>query len=76
MDFSEFETARGGIWRICAVIDYATKHCLAATVTPTPRGQDALGCLRRAVVEAERVPDLDDLRADRGVMDVVDADTT
>jgi hypothetical protein len=38
------------------------------------RGQDALGCLRRAVVEAERVLDLDDLRADRGVMDVVDAD--
>jgi len=33
MDFSEFETARGGIWRICAVIDYATKHCLVATVT-------------------------------------------
>jgi putative transposase len=41
---------------------------------PTSRGQDALGCLRRAVVEAERVLDLDDLRADRGVMDVVDAD--
>jgi putative transposase len=72
MDFSEFETARGGIWRICAVIDYPTKYCLAAT--PTSRGQDALGCLRRAVVEAERVLDLDDLRADRGVMDVVDAD--
>ena len=60
--------------RICAVIDYATKYCLAATATPTSRGQDALGCLRRAVVEAERVLDLDDLRADRGVMDVVDAD--
>jgi hypothetical protein len=55
MDFSEFETARSGIWRICAVIDYATKYCLAATVTPTSRGQDALGGLRRAVVEAERV---------------------
>ena len=41
--------------RICAVIDYATKYCLAATVTPTSRGQDALGCLRRAVVETERV---------------------
>jgi hypothetical protein len=54
MDFSEFETARGGIWRICAVIDYATKYCLAATVTPTSRGQDAVGCLRRAVVEGER----------------------
>ena len=55
LDFSEFETARGGIWRICAVIAYATKYCLAATVTPTSPGQDALGCLRRAVVEAERV---------------------
>jgi putative transposase len=73
MDFSEFETARGGIWRICAVIDYATKYCLAATVTPTSRGQDALACLRRAVVEAERVLALDDLRTDRGEMDVVDA---
>ena len=30
--------------------------------------------LRRAVVEAERVLDLDDFRADRGVMDVIDAD--
>ena len=73
MDFSEFETARGGIWRICAVIDYASKYCLATTVTPTSRGQDALACLRRAVVQAERVLDLDDLRADRGRMDV-DAD--
>jgi putative transposase len=74
MDFSEFETARGGIWRICAVIDYATKYCLAATVTPTTRGADALTCLRRAVDEAKRVLDLDDLRADRGEMDVVDAE--
>jgi putative transposase len=49
MDFSAFETARGGIWRICAVIDHATTYCLAATVTPTSRGQDALGCLRRAL---------------------------
>jgi hypothetical protein len=40
-DFSEFETGAGGIWRICAVIDYATKYCLAATITPTATGQDA-----------------------------------
>ena len=33
MDFSEFETVRGGIWRICAVIAYATSYCPAATVT-------------------------------------------
>jgi putative transposase len=63
MDFSEFETARGGIWRICAVIDYATKDCLAATVTPTSRGADPLTCLLRAVDEAKPVLDLDDLRA-------------
>jgi putative transposase len=30
IDFSEFETANG--------IDYATKYCLAITVTPTSRG--------------------------------------
>lgn len=32
-DFSESETTNGGIWRIYAVIDYATKYCLAA-LTP------------------------------------------
>ncbi len=74
MDFSEFETARGGIWRICAVIDYATKYCLAATVTPTSRGADALTCLLRAVDEAKRVLDLDDLRAEPGEMDEVDVE--
>jgi hypothetical protein len=60
------ETTGGGIWRICAVIDYATKYCLAITVTSTARGTDALACLRLAVTEAERVLDLDDLRPDWG----------
>jgi len=54
-DFSEFETATGGISRIWAVIDYATKYCLAVTVGPTARGRDALACLRQAVAEAERL---------------------
>jgi hypothetical protein len=31
MDLSEFETARGGIWRICAVIDYATNPIAVVT---------------------------------------------
>jgi putative transposase len=75
-DFSEFETTNGGIWRICAVIDYATKYCLAITVTPTGRGADALHCLDLAVAEAQRLLNLDDLRADRGVMDIVDAADT
>lgn len=73
-DFSEFETTSGGIWRICAVIDYATKYCLAITVTPTGRGADALNCLQQAIAEAQRLLGLDDLRADRGVMDIVDAE--
>ena len=55
-DFSEFETPSGGICRICAVIDYATKYCLAAKVTPTVLG-------------------LDDLRADRGTLELVDEHT-
>jgi putative transposase len=73
-DFSEFETSAGGIWRICAVIDYATKYCLAATLSPTSRAVDALHCLHAAVAEARRLLGLDDLRADRGVMDVLDPD--
>jgi putative transposase len=74
-DFSEFETTSGGIWRICAVIDYAAKYCLAATLTPTARGVDALACLRAAVVEAQRLLGLDDLREDRGELDLVDEAT-
>jgi len=74
-DFSEFETPSGGIWRICAVIDYATKYCLAVTVTATSRGSDALACLRAAVAEAERLLELDDLRADRGTIELVNEDT-
>lgn len=53
--FSESETTGGGIWRICAVIDYATKYCLAVTVTSTARGADALACLHLAVAESERI---------------------
>jgi putative transposase len=73
-DFSEFETACGGIWRISAVIDYVTKYCLSITVTPTSRGADAVRCLRLAVDEAQHVLGLHDLRTDRGLMDVLDAD--
>ena len=63
-DFSEFETAHGGIWRISAVIDYVTKYCLSITVTPTSRGRDAVHCIRLAVEEATRVLNLADLRLD------------
>jgi hypothetical protein len=64
-----------GIWRICAVIAYATKYCLAAAVTPTARGQDALACLAAAVQHAEHLLQLEDLRSDRGEVDLVDETT-
>ena len=73
-DFSEFETACGGIWRISAVVDYVSKYCLAITVTPTSRGVDAVRCLELAIEEAQRVLGLIDLRADRGLMDILNAD--
>lgn len=73
-DFSEFETACGGIWRISAVVDYVTKYCLAVTVTPTSRGADAVHSLQLVIAEAQHVLGLADLRADRGLMDIVDAD--
>ena len=73
-DFSEFETACGGIWRISAVIDYVAKYFLAITVTPTSRGADAVRCLQLAIAEAERILSLVDLRADRGLMDIFDAE--
>ncbi|MGA8329949.1 MAG: integrase core domain-containing protein [Mycobacterium sp.] len=75
-DFSEFETACGGIWRISAVLDYVAKYCLAITVTPTSRGIDAVRCLELAIEEAQRVLGLIDLRADRGQMDILDANDT
>ena len=53
------------------MIDYATKHCLAMTVTQPASGADALACLRLAVTEAERVLDLDNLRADSGLADML-----
>ena len=74
-DFSEFETTGGGIWRICAVIDCATKYCLAITITPTGRGSDALACLHAAVAEAQRVLGPEDLRDDHGKLELVDETT-
>ena len=64
-DFSELETSNGGIWRIWAVIDYATKYCLAVTVTPTARGADALHCLHLAIAEAQRLLALHDRHRSR-----------
>jgi transposase InsO family protein len=54
-DFTEFETTRGGTWRILVVVDYATKVCLAAAVTGTSAARDAIESLELARSEAERL---------------------
>ena len=42
MDFTEFETAGGGTWRIAGVVDYATKVCLAAPGHRHTAARDAI----------------------------------
>lgn len=55
MDFSRFETAAGGSWNISAVMDYATKLCVAAPITG-PRGRVMpSGALRAAIEAAEEL---------------------
>ena len=53
------------------MIDYVTKYCLAATVTTTCRGTDALRCLDLAVAEAQRLLNLTDLRDDLRTADTM-----
>jgi transposase InsO family protein len=54
-DFTEFETSRGGTWRIAPVVDYATKLCLAVPVSGTTGARDAIAALEAAIAEAERL---------------------
>lgn len=55
MDFSRFETAAGGSWNISALMDYATKLCVAAPITGTQGARDAVGTLRVAIEAAEEL---------------------
>jgi putative transposase len=55
MDFTEFETTWGGTWRICCVVDYTTKYVLAAHISATAKGRDAVEALRAAVARAEEL---------------------
>lgn len=56
-DFTEYETTRGGTWRLAPVVDYATKLCLAAPVSGTSAARDAITALRVAIGEAEDLLD-------------------
>lgn len=54
MDFSEFETAGGGTWRLAGVIDYATKVSLVVRVAGTTAARDACVTLAEAIETAEQ----------------------
>lgn len=52
-DFTQFETGAEGTWRLCPVVDYATKVALACPITLTQGATDLLGALQSAVDAAE-----------------------
>jgi putative transposase len=55
VDFSEYETTTGGIWRLAGVTDYFTKYEHGWHIAPTCTGSDAIASLQVAIVEAERL---------------------
>ena len=52
-DFTQFETTAEGVWRLCPVVDYATKVALACPVTATQGATDLISALGAAVEGAE-----------------------
>lgn len=55
LDFSEYETTAGGIWRLAGVADYFTKYEHGWHIAPTCTGTDAIEAVRIAIAEAERL---------------------
>jgi transposase InsO family protein len=55
LDFSEYETGGGGIWRIAGVTDYFTKYEHGWTFSPSCTGADAIAAVKAAIAEAERL---------------------
>jgi transposase InsO family protein len=55
LDFSEYETTAGGIWRIAGVTDYFTKYEHGWHIAPTCTGADAIAAVQIAISEAEHL---------------------
>ncbi|MEY9997530.1 putative transposase [Streptomyces sp. V4I8] len=53
LDFSEYETTGGGIWRLAGVTDYFTKYEHGWHIAPSCTGADAIEAVRIAIAEAE-----------------------
>ena len=55
LDFSEFETRQGGVWRIGGVADYWSKLELGWRVSTTANHRDAIETVEQAIHETERL---------------------
>jgi putative transposase len=54
LDFSEFETRHGGVWRIAGCADYWSKLELGWHVSTTANHRDAIEAVELAIAESER----------------------
>ncbi|GAB6902338.1 integrase core domain-containing protein [Kineosporia succinea] len=57
LDFSEFETRKGGTWRLAACRDYWSKYEFGWHLSPTANQHDAIASIDLATTEAERLAD-------------------
>ncbi|WP_367379249.1 transposase, partial [Subtercola boreus] len=67
LDFSDYETTAGGVWRIAACRDYWSKYEYDAHVSPTSNQHDAIAAIELALAEAEQLlghPLIDDAVVD------------
>lgn len=68
LDFSEYETTTGGIWRLAGVCDYYSKYEYGWHIAPGCTGTDAIDAVKIAIAEAEALaggtPLLDQLPVD------------
>jgi putative transposase len=55
LDFSEYETTAGGIWRLAGVTDYWSKYEHGWHIASTCTGADAIEAVKLAIAEAERL---------------------
>lgn len=53
LDFSEYETTNGGIWRLAGCADYFSKYEHGWHIAPACTGADAIAALQLAIAEAE-----------------------
>lgn len=55
LDFTEFETRQGGVWRIGGVADYWSKLELGWHVSTSANHRDAIETVEQAIAETERL---------------------